>query len=267
MELPVPGTAALFPCIDHRRGTAAFMDEGDGPADTAIRTEYRVFRSDFSNISTPADAEANGTPLGYLVQRNRFHYPTGLDNNKTYYFNVSSGQRTAGKRPTLPLLAVTLGTIYLYSVGPYEGNRTSSAARTDIDKLCETIPVTGPMNARAFISISLTDAIKDFPTLYAVPNIWPVRSETNTRIAWNWADILDDSINDTLAGAGVSNAAWWSGSSSDGSFDSGANCSGWTDNSGSTNGRTGDASIKTKEWIDNSNSACNTTQRILCVAW
>jgi hypothetical protein len=272
-DLPVPGSSGII-------SVSSITDEGlqltwtraTDRTTPQSELEYRAFRSDSNNISTPAAAETSGTPLDIWLKDTTSLDPAGLDNNKTHYFNVIVKAQDGRKAAYTTVMAVTLGTIYMYSPsGTLQGGLTAETdpvkARNDIDSKCAFIPVAGPTNYRAFISISLTDVIKDFPTLYSIQDDWPVRSTTSFRIAWNWADMLDDSINETLNGAGVSSAAWWSGSNSDGSFDTGANCDGWTNSSGSFNGRTGDPGTKDKEWIDNSNAACSTPQKILCIAW
>ena len=139
--------------------------------------------------------------------------------------------------------ATTVGVVYMFSAdGTHTGNLTTpytASARADVDKILLTRPSSSSMsvavavpsvkNKRAFISINAGDAIKDFPAHYGIPANWPVKSYSGNQIAWTWADMLDGSINMKLEAAGIASTFWWSGSTSDGSYDTTNNCSGWTD--------------------------------------
>ena len=121
--------------------------------------------------------------------------------------------------------------------------------RTGVDNICKSIIDTELINMfnnsctniRAFISVSSTDEIRDFPTIYSVPTNVKVRSENGRLIANNWAGLLASNsggdptgILGTLYGltgfhGGEQSVSklYWTGSNSDGSLAN--NCNGWTD--------------------------------------
>lgn len=270
-DLPIPGNSGVI-------SAASITDEGlqlswskaTDSSTPQAEIEYRVFHSESNNIATPADAESNGTPIGDWAKDATSISVTGLNNAMTYYFNVIVRASGGRKATYSTVMAVTLGTIYLYSVGPFPGNLTTlsgTQARIDIDGRCSPIPVAGPVQARAFISISANDAIKDFPTAYDVPTTWPIRGTGGQSIAVTWADILNGSINDELVDAGVTNAPWWSGSLEDGDFDSTASCANWTLINNTIQGRVGSHDSFAGIWIYDTASYCFYAQRLLCIAW
>lgn len=267
-NMPVPGSSGII-------STSAITDEGLQLSWTKATDrltpqtdlEYRVYSSESNNISTPVDAETFGTPLQAWLKDNYSLLATGLDPSKTYYFNVVVRASDGRKSAYVTTTATTLGTIYLYSVGPFAGDLTVTDTRTDADALCSTIPVTGPTHWRAFISINADDSISGFPSNYSVPVGLPVRSTSKSLIAMNWADLLNGTINYSLDEAGVSKTQWWSGSDSNGNIDTSANCNGWTSSLSTSSGRTGAPNLKDENWIKNINNNCDTPQKILCIAW
>ena len=78
----------------------------------------------------------------------------------------------------------------------------------------------------------------DMPGNYGVPTTMAIYSPTGVKIADNWADLLDGTIDASLAngvlGTGADFSRWWSGSLEDGSIMQ--TCNGWTDQSGGTDG-------------------------------
>jgi len=268
---PVPGNGGIITAT-------GINDEGlylswSGAYDRSTPTgdlDYRVYRSHFSNIGTVDEALANGTPLDEWITDSSSTYVAGLEGDTTYCFNVlvrdGDGMLSAYRQMSVS----TLGTVYLYSAGPFQGNLTThsgGAARDDIDSKCASIPVTGPARYRAFISISASDAVKDFPANYTVPTSWPVRAASFQLIAWTWGDLLDGSINIKLADAGISDMSWWSGSLDDGAFDENASCGNWTIVNNTETGRAGSHDSIAAIWINDVEALCYTHQRILCVAW
>ena len=93
-------------------------------------------------------------------------------------------------------------------------------------------------NVRGLITVSDTDEVRDMPGNYGVPTTMAIYSPTGVKIADNWADLLDGTIDASLAngvlGTGADFSRWWSGSLEDGSIMQ--TCNGWTDQSGGTDG-------------------------------
>jgi hypothetical protein len=146
----------------------------------------------------------------------------------------------------------------------------SIGGRTGADTLCQSASnkPAGYSNYRAFISVNATDEIRDMPTNYGVPTLYPVRSTNNTLIANNWADLLDGTIATTLGVAGVyvnGPYDWWSGSLQDGSLDGVNHCASWT-NLGAP-GRYGRFDYSNNYWITVNVSGCSAPSNLLCIAY
>ncbi len=111
-------------------------------------------------------------------------------------------------------------------------------ARCELDCFCKQHkPTTVPSscsNIHAFISVSSSDEIRDMPSNYgydsSAPIYWIHRSNSGqfTKLANNWQDMLDGSIEATQA-AGTGDACEvWTGSQSDGEVqDPVVTCAGW----------------------------------------
>ncbi len=269
-SLPVPGSGGII-------STSSITDESvllswskaTDRLTPQAELEYRVFHSSSNNISTPSDAEKNGTPLGTWTKDAFSLSASGLDPAQTCYFNVIVMAADGRKAAYVTVMATTLGTIYLYSSATMTGDLTVTDARTDADALCVAAPQPAPglTHWRAFISISEGDAISGFPGNYSVPTNLPVRTESRVMMAGNWADLMNGSINQKLNDAGISTSSWWSGSTDSGDFYSSANCDGWADGSSASNGRTGSPDYLDSNWISNLNTDCSTGLAILCIAW
>jgi hypothetical protein len=75
----------------------------------------------------------------------------------------------------------------------------------------------GCTNVRAFISVDGSDAIQYMPSNYVIPSNVEIHGPTGKRIGQNWADLLDGSIERTMADADVeSSYNYWTGASSNG---------------------------------------------------
>jgi hypothetical protein len=132
----------------------------------------------------------------------------------------------------LPLLLLSDGTtkLILFNAGTHDGNL---GGRSGADAPCgasANAPV-GAKNIHAFISISADDELRDMGDRHGCPADFAVYGPDGTSlIANNWTDMLDNSINMSLTGAGVvPNDYWISGSDSDGAYGTSYNnCSGFT---------------------------------------
>ncbi len=237
--------------------------------------EYRVYRSRSNNIKTATDAMNNGSPVtGWYINTTQVMAET-LDKGTTYYFNVVIRDGDDNISAYSTTSATTRGVIYIFSVGTYRGNMatmTASSAREELDNMCaerkeEEHPELETSHVVAFISISDTDAIKNFPAMHGVPMDWPVRSPDGTLVAYNWDDLMDGSINKALDAAGVAASSWWSGSTTEGSLDAANTCDTWSNGTVSYNGRTGDSDSIVSKWISSGAPVCVSSHDLICICW
>ncbi len=275
--VPVPGNSGF---ID-----ASLVPSGDvqliwtKASDTLTEQSkliYRAFYSLKSDIATVEGAETFGTPASGWVEDATSINISSLEEGKQYFFNIVVATPD-GRRAAYSMTSVTIpGSVYLYSApGTYQGNlaQLSPSARATIDAHCAPVKsmslvvVPSFTHYHAFISITDTDAIKNFPTLYNVPTNWNIKSFSGGLIAYNWSDLLDGSINMKLEAAGTVDSFWWSGSFADGSFDEANSCSSWNDGSNKTSGRVGANNALGEEWISYGARNCNNSLKLLCVGW
>jgi hypothetical protein len=247
-----------------------------------IDLEYSLYRSDSNNIATPDDADKNGMVVASWQKDMVMALAESLSPSTNYYFNVIVRDGD-GNRSAYVTIAVTTAsnTIYLYSAGQYTGNLTtptSASAREDIDGLCKTktakTALPPCLYTRAFISVSAGDDIASMPKNYGVPTDKIIISTTNIKIADNWFDLLDGTIDETLSKAGVANNFWWSGSDVNGSypdFKSAAavstNCADWTDGTNASSGNDGATNKTDATWLYEGYSNCNNSLHVLCICW
>lgn len=159
--------------------------------------------------------------------------------------------------------------MYLYDSG---GTSGAIGGRSGADILCyQAAGSSGlPDDAtnRAFISVSANDEIRDLPSNYGVPTDRKIVGPTGIKVADNWADLLDGSIDNSLQAAEVTSADfWYSGSNADGSL-AAEHCSGWTEGSHPNQGWYGRPIQANDWWISRGPAACGSSNyTVLCVAW
>jgi hypothetical protein len=123
-------------------------------------------------------------------------------------------------------------------------------------------------NVRAFLTISSSDQISDMTTNYAIPMNEAILSTYDIQIADNWADLTDESIDTTLAAAGVIYTYWWTGSDGYGMWiDDTVTCNGFTDGTNSYDGKVGAHDESDKNWLEKTNYTCDYVMPLLCVGW
>jgi hypothetical protein len=159
--------------------------------------------------------------------------------------------------------------LVLYSAG---GTAGAIGGRGGADVLCgqAALGMPGiPLHAttRAFISVDGYDSIANMPTNFGVPTGRKVTGPNLIKIADDWADLMDGTIDISLIDADIIGPTnWYSGSFSDGTT-AGDTCSGWTDGSGSS-GRFGYHGSTTSTWISSGSSICGVPlNHVLCLAW
>jgi large repetitive protein len=122
----------------------------------------------------------------------------------------------------------------------------------------------------AFISIDANDEIQDMPGNYMLPTGGPIKDLTGTNtVADDWSDLLDGSLDVSLATAGVTSNGWWSFSTSAGALKVGTNCLGGTSNGGGDSGEYGHPNHTVPTWLDFGSAGCNdnVNLRLVCVAY
>jgi len=119
-------------------------------------------------------------------------------------------------------------------------------------------------NVRALISISSSDQIKDFVSLYNVPTNKHVRNDLGRFITDNFSNLLTfsgDSLPLGLIGITFTGQMVFTGSDVDGTSNS-ENCSGYT----STSGNSRVATLNTG-FLGGTNTSCNGTAPIMCICY
>jgi hypothetical protein len=179
---------------------------------------------------------------------------------------------------TITVTALPAGAILLYqSSGYYQGNL---GGRSGADAKCISSMPTGCGNARAFISVSAADEIRDMPSNYSFATNkpiywWNFSTGSGTIMANNWADMLDGSILSTYqSGTGSGQYAWT------GSYATGAlwpddtyhtfSCFGWTSSDPGTGiymymGASVVVTQASGEWLGLNEPRCNISCPIVCI--
>ncbi|HOD15969.1 MAG TPA: fibronectin type III domain-containing protein [Spirochaetota bacterium] len=239
--------------------------------------EYCLYMSPSNNISTPAEALRNGTVVHVWDAGMVTAIVTGLTPATNYFFNVvvRDGDGLNAAYRTVSITTET-DSVYMFPAGSFQGDFGAAKSlsvvpvRDTIDSLCmqarlndySDLPC---LNVRAFISVSASDAIAGMPGNYGVPANRKITGPTDATVADYWADLLDGTIAVTLSEGEVAPDDWWSGSKSDGTFDTDDNCSGWT--STGSKGVSGKNNKSNNEWIAGNVPNCSAKQLVLCVCW
>ena len=113
--------------------------------------------------------------------------------------------------------SVGVARIILYQASNGANFDGNLGGRAGADALCAASAnrPAGYANYRALISTSASDEIRNMPANYSVPTNLPITGPGPgfTRVASDWANLLDGSIDASLATAGVipGDDRWWSG--------------------------------------------------------
>jgi hypothetical protein len=240
--------------------------------------EYTIFYSASNNLSTVANAEANGTVVGLPWSSNiTSKTVSGLTVGIIYYFNVAvkdaglnkAVYTTASKAPSVPTTNIILyahETTYTGNLGGRSGANTKCTSSTN--------KPAGYTNYAAFLSVNATDTLAGREAFTGLSTSTNIRSKNGTLIATNWADLMDGTINTTLllAGIDLSTGYWFSGSASNGSL--GETCNSWTEGTNSAGYYVdwGVESSNTATWINPNlipanKNFCGDSTDLLCIAW
>jgi hypothetical protein len=165
-------------------------------------------------------------------------------------------------------LSATSTKLVLYNAGTHNGNL---GGRFGADVLCNFSANKPPATTKvhAFISISATDQISEMPANYCYQTSQPIYGPDGTsKIADNWADMMDDSIDMSLGAATVMPNAyhWLSGSNNNGTYDSGQiECNGFTNSDHDKYFMLGLSNQTDLSWISAMSNRCDTTYHLLCI--
>ncbi|MDD5032320.1 MAG: hypothetical protein PHR36_04765 [Patescibacteria group bacterium] len=150
--------------------------------------------------------------------------------------------------------------IVAYIDSSHNGGMGGTGGRTGMDNYCAASMPTGCSNPRALVSINAADEIKDIPTNYGYSidkGIYWRDSVTGffTKMANDWADMLDGTIMASAMTGLPNQITWpmpyWTGSTSDGSFDVNYNnCSGFTVGQVGWAAEVGKADRTNSTWLD-----------------
>src|SRR5262249_50726802 len=141
-------------------------------------------------------------------------------------------------------------------------NAGAVGGRAGADALCQwaSRPPQIPTNSNihALLSVDANDEIRDFPNKYGARADAPIVGPTGLKIADNWSDLLDGSLDLSLANAFVvtnSPLFYYTGSNQDGSL-SDYNCSGWTNGSTPAGATLGSKSQTNNFWLSATRGSC-----------
>ena len=288
-NLPVPGNNGLVAIVSITNNSAMLSwTKGSDDSTPAVQLMYKAVISNTNNITTAEEMDQKGIPvMGWTADIGGFEIP-GLLINTVYYANIMVMDMEGNKKAYNPVTFITPGIIYMLSAGSYAGNMilpSVASPRAEIDKMVQayhakyilTNPALTCSNVRAFIGISGTDSIKNFPANFGLPVNWPIKGPGGAIIGYNWADLFDGSINATLVNAGivskiaVISSSWWSGANADGSF-AVDNCSSalgvpWSALSNTLKGQTGLLNSLDQTWLTNTPDMCFNYYDLYYLCW
>jgi len=158
----------------------------------------------------------------------------------------------------------------LYNAGLHDGNL---GGRSGADTICANSlnKPAGASNVHAFLSIdNVDDEMRDMQNSYGYPTDFAIYSPDGmVKIADDWADLMDTTIDTTLYSAGVlpNSSVWWSGSNQDGSWgNSFGNCSGFsTAASGGPQSHCGDSTGSDWRWLAGYVENCDGAYYVVCI--
>jgi len=196
---------------------------------------------------------------------------SGLTPKTTYYVNVAVKDESDNLAVYKPVKVTTLPErIYLFVADRVDGNM---GGRTGANSIVSNSPMIPPgvTETVAFLSVSSDDQLCEIPKNYSFPTNVPIyihcmeKEEEDgeykfivCKIADNWTDLMDGTINTPLVYAGLfphgKDNPWWSGSNSDGTVSS-YTCKAWTDKSDDSLGMAGAPDKKDKTWLSDSSYA------------
>jgi hypothetical protein len=271
---PVPGSSGTITATNSGLNIALSWTPATDNVTPQANLEYTVFYSTSSNISTITNAEANGIVVGMPWSSNLTSKTvSGLTIGTTYYFNVAvkdaglnkAVYTTVSKVPAVPATNIILyghGTAFTGNLGGRSGANAKCVASAN--------KPAGYSNFAAFLSVNSSDTIAGRQAFSGLDTSRNIRSANGTLIANNWADLLDGTISNTLASAGINipTGFWNSGANADGTL--GQTCNAWTVGAAGSTVDWGVPGSATSTWINpgaTGKDFCADLSDILCIAW
>lgn len=254
---------------------SAASDAGTPPSSL----QYLVYRSTTNNVGNVVDIKANGLAVGSFAANIADLTEKGLTPNSTYFYNVIVKDAAGNESAYEATSATTTSVIYLFEEGTNRNGDLKTAgsfstARVSGDALCEAKRAASHSNlncltTKVFLSIGSDDEIRDMPSNYLVPTNLQLQGPTGLKIADDWANILDNSIDANFNAASiVTGSNFWGGSDSpnDGSV-SGAACNAFTSSNDGVSGGVGQANI-TSFWLAVGALGCDfALHQYVCMCW
>ena len=204
---------------------------------------------------------------------------TNVPDEKTCVFDASASDTYSGQIQGANLNSIDISCngpslFIISSIQDTSGDMFGFGGKPGAHFLCDFANAGQYDHALPFMSFTNIDEIADMPSTNSVPVHRPILSQSNVRIAGNWAALLNGSIESSLADAGVLNANsyWYSGSTADGSVTDDVCYSpiyldAWTDPTATSNGSVGSSTLTNSGWINNPAITCDNVIKILCLVW
>lgn len=154
--------------------------------------------------------------------------------------------------------------LYLYTTSALTGNLTAgTGSRSAIDATCIIYKPASLSCSEiyAYISMSSTNA-EDIHTIYTnLPTNAPIYNTDGTqKIADDWADFTDGSIDISLDSAGVTSLNFWTGAEN--MTDT---CSDWTSSTSTDSGWLGRSDQTGSTWWNDNSDTCDYSYPVLCL--
>lgn len=178
---------------------------------------------------------------------------TGLSPKITMFLNVAVKDVSGNMVAYTPIEVTSLpDKLYLFRSAYTHGDLVNRAGTDNWVDNSSEVP-SGVSKTVALLSIDANDQLKDIPANHSFPSNVPIYGPDGlVKIADDWADLMDGTIDADLVTAGVCEDSkftiWWSGSTSNGSV-SDSTCNSWTEGSGVYYGTIGDGSSTNTNWI------------------
>jgi hypothetical protein len=176
----------------------------------------------------------------------------------------------------LALIGSSTARIYIFTGPTLDGNL---GGRAGVDNICRNARTANyrflnNKTVKGFLSVSPTDQIKDLvPIQYQDLPVYGVKTTdslfSGTLLADAWTQLWDStSLSATLEAATGADAAWWSGSNEDGTYNTAnTNCAGWTSNN-PANSTVNGAWTAVDIWVSAYVAiGCNQPHPVMCVAY
>ena len=194
--------------------------------------------------------------------------------------DITTGTIDAARIPNLDASKITAGTIdssriatsttaapskiILFTGGSSKGSGINFTENCIKKKIALNLPVETVRPFRSMQYSNIKDIIPDNLTSL------PVYGPTGVLVSSTWTGLWDGNTEASFLKAGVTGVDelyWWSGSLSDGTFDSTYSCGNWTDLGVGDRGTSGTNIYSSSQWITGRDDRCDQTIAYICVAW